>query len=179
MSLADEDESISQISRNEMLNITITLKENDWKLNYEIVEWEDHEVNVDFTDNLSYTSDGWTDGTYLSLLENNTVHLNPDVTAELKFTIMTPSGATWVATLEGDVNDFEFVDGINSGNAWSGGNPVEQSIKIKVVDPTSDEPHTATLRVFAVIAGNTYELDLTNSEGSQDAINRFTLLQSR
>lgn len=179
LSLADEDESISQISRNEMLNITITLKENDWKLNYEIVEWEDHEVNVDFTDNLSYTSDGWTDGTYLSLRENNTVHLNPDVTAELKFTIMTPSGATWVATLEGDVNDFEFVDGSNSGSAWSGGNPVKQSIKIKVVNSDSDETHRATLRVVAFIGGNTYELDLTNSEGSQDAINRFTLLQSR
>ena len=171
------------ILRNKFLNITITLKANDWKLDYEVLDWDDHEVSIDFTDILSYTSAGWTEDTYMNLFEGNVVQLYPDQPAELKFTIDAPNGALWRAALEGDVDAFEFVDGINSGNAYNEGSPQEQTIKIKVTDPESDERHEATLRVFADIAGKTYELDLTNPgqdmEGGSDAINRFTLLQSR
>lgn len=171
------------ILRNKFLNITITLKANDWKLDYEVLDWDDHEVNIDFTDILSYTSAGWTKDTYMNLFDGNVVQLYPDQPAELKFTIDAPNGALWRAALEGDVDAFEFVDGINSGNAYNEGSPQEQTIKIKVTDPESDERHEATLRVFADIAGKTYELDLTNPgqdmEGGSDAINRFTLLQSR
>ncbi|MBM6670967.1 FimB/Mfa2 family fimbrial subunit [Phocaeicola coprophilus] len=171
------------ILRNKFLNITITLKANDWKLDYEVLDWDDHEVNINFTDILSYTSAGWTEDTYMNLFEGNVVQLYPDQPAELKFTIDAPNGALWRAALEGDVDAFEFVDGINSGNAYNEGSPQEQTIKIKVTDPESDERHEATLRVFADIAGKTYELDLTNPgqdmEGGSDAINRFTLLQSR
>ena len=139
--------------------------------------------DIDFTDILSYTSAGWTKDTYMNLFEGNVVQLYPDQPAELKFTIDAPNGALWRAALEGDVDAFEFVDGINSGNAYNEGSPQEQTIKIKVTDPESDERHEATLRVFADIAGKTYELDLTNPdremEGGSDAINRFTLLQSR
>lgn len=171
------------ILRNKFLNITITLKANDWKLDYEVLDWGDHEVNINFTDILSYTSAGWTEDTYMNLFEGNVVQLYPDQPAELKFTIDAPNGALWRAALEGDVDAFEFVDGINSGNAYNEGSPQEQTIKIKVTDPESDERHEATLRVFADIAGKTYELDLTSPgldmEGGSDAINRFTLLQSR
>ena len=173
----------SDILRNKFLNITITLKANDWKLDYEVLDWDDHEVNINFTDILSYTSAGWTEDTYMNLFEGNVVQLYPDQPAELKFTIDAPNGALWRAALEGDVDAFEFVDGINSGNVYNEGSPQEQTIKIKVTDPESDERHEATLRVFADIAGKTYELDLTNPgqdmEGGSDAINRFTLLQSR
>lgn len=174
----------SAILRNKFLNITITLKANDWKLDYEILPWNDHEVSIDFTDILSYTSAGWVGGTYLNW-QGNTVWMNPDRPAELKFTINTPNGALWRATLEGDVNAFEFVDGINSGNAYyeEGETPVEQTIRLRVTDPESDARHEATLRVFADIGGKTYELDLTNPgqkvEGGSEVINHFTLLQSR
>lgn len=172
------------ILRNKFLNITITLKANDWKLDYEVLDWNDHEVNIDFTDILSYTSAGWTEDTYMNLFDGNVVQLYPDQPAELKFTIDAPNGALWRAALEGDVDAFEFVDGINSGNAYNEGSPQEQTIKIKVTDPESDERHEATLRVFADIAGKTYELDLTNpgtqtKPGEDEVINRFTLLQSR
>lgn len=172
------------ILRNKFLNITITLKANDWKLDYEVLDWDDHEVNINFTDILSYTSAGWTEDTYMNLFDGNVVQLYPDQPAELKFTIDAPNGALWRAALEGDVDAFEFVDGINSGNAYNEGSPQEQTIKIKVTDPESDERHEATLRVFADIAGKTYELDLTNpgtqtKPGEDEVINRFTLLQSR
>lgn len=177
---------LSQILRNAFINITLTLKQNDWKLEYEVLEWEDAPINIDFKDVLSYMSEGWTEGTYYQLGvagDKNTVWMNPNHDAELKFVINAPNGTLWRAYLEGDVNAFRFVTP-TSGPAYAEGKPVTQTLQIEVTDPASDERHEAVLRVFADIAGKTYELDLTNPDqtiqpGSTDEINRFTLLQSR
>ena len=177
---------LSQILRNAFINITLTLKQNDWKLEYEVLEWEDAPINIDFKDVLSYMSEGWTEETYYQLGvagDENTVWMNPIRTAELKFVINAPSGTLWRAYLEGDVNAFRFVTP-TSGPAYAEGKPVTQTLQIEVTDPASDERHEAVLRVFADIAGKTYELDLTDPNqtiqpGSTDEINRFTLLQSR
>lgn len=177
---------LSQILRNAFINITLTLKQNDWKLEYEVIEWDDAPINIDFKDVLSYMSEGWTEGTYYQLGvagDENTVWMNPIRTAELKFVINAPSGTLWRAYLEGDVNAFRFVTP-TSGPAYAEGKPVTQTLQIEVTDPASDERHEAVLRVFADIAGKTYELDLTDPNqtiqpGSTDEINRFTLLQSR
>lgn len=183
----EEGSDLSQILRNAFININIILKQNDWKLEYEVLDWEDApEINIDFTDVLSYMSEGWTEGTYYGLGvagNENTVWMNPNHAAELKFVINAPNGTLWRAYLEGDVNAFQFVTP-TSGPAYTDGKPVTQTIRIKVTDPTSDERHEAVLRVFADIAGKTYELDLTDPDqtiqpGSTDEINRFTLLQSR
>ena len=154
-------------------------------LTYSIMPWDGEEITVDFTDNLSYTSAGWTPESILEIMEGGlTVHVNPDENAELKFTINTPSGATWRAQLIGeDVNYFEFV-GENSGTAYSNRQPVEQTLQIRCTDPESEDTHSVTLRVFADIGGKTYELDLTDpnasmTPGQTDEINRFTILQSR
>lgn len=182
----EEGSDLSQILRNAFINITLTLKQNDWKLEYEVLEWEDAPINIDFKDVLSYMSEGWTEGTYYQLGvagDENTVWMNPIRTAELKFVINAPSGTLWRAYLEGDVNAFRFVTP-TSGPAYAEGKPVTQTLQIEVTDPASDEHHEAVLRVFADIAGKTYELDLTDPDqtiqpGSTDEINRFTLLQSR
>lgn len=176
---------LSQILRNAFINITLTLKQNDWKLEYEVLEWKDiPEINIDFTDVLSYTSYGWQRDTYLDLLpNNNTVWMNPDKEAVLSFAIEAPSGTLWRAALEGDVNAFQFV-GASSGSAYTedSNTPVTQSIRVKVTDPESNERHEVTLRVYADIGGKTYELDLTDPNTQKEpggVINRFTLLQSR
>ena len=143
-------------------------------------------ITVDYTDELSYTSAGWTAESILEMLnEGMTVHMNPDEIAELKFTINTPSGALWRAQLTGeDINYFEFV-GENSGTAFSDGQPVEQTIRVRCTQPESEDTHSVILQVFADIGGKTYELDLTDSSGSSitpgdtDPVNRFTLLQSK
>ena len=182
----EEGSDLSQILRNAFINITLTLKQNDWKLEYEVLEWEDAPINIDFKDVLSYMSEGWTEGTYYQLGvagDENTVWMNSTRTAELKFVINAPNGTLWRAYLEGDVNAFRFVTP-TSGPAYADGKPVTQTLQIEVTDPASDERHDAVLRVFADIAGKTYELDLTDPDktiqpGSTDEINRFTLLQSR
>ena len=180
----EEGSDLSQILRNAFININIILKQNDWKLEYEVLDWEDApEINIDFTDVLSYTSYGWQRDTYLDLLPNNTVWMNPDEEAVLSFAIEAPSGTLWRAALEGDVNAFQFV-GASSGSAYTedSNTPVAQSIRVKVTDPESNERHEVTLRVYADIGGKTYELDLTDPDTQKEpggVINRFTLLQSR
>ena len=170
------------LKRNHIYDIAVTIDREGGSridpgtlvnLTYSIMPWDGEEITVDFTDNLSYTSAGWTPESILEIMEDGlTVHVNPDENAELKFTINTPSGATWRAQLIGeDVNYFEFVG-------------LFETLQIRCTDPESEDTHSVTLRVFADIGGKTYELDLTDpnasmTPGQTDEINRFTILQSR
>lgn len=191
---AETYKDLYRLQRNYIYDIAVTIDREGGSridpgtlvnLTYSIMPWDEEKITVDFTDNLSYTSAGWTPESILEIMENGlTVHVNPDENAELKFTINTPSGATWRAQLIGeDVNYFEFV-GENSGTAYSNGQPVKQTLQIRCTDPESEDTHSVTLRVFADIGGKTYELDLTDpnasmTPGQTDEINRFTILQSR
>ena len=191
---AETYKELYRLQRNYIYDIAVTIDREGGSridpgtlvnLTYSIMPWDGEEITVDFTDNLSYTSAGWTPESILEIMEDGlTVHVNPDENAELKFTINTPSGATWRAQLIGeDVNYFEFV-GENSGTAYRNGQPIEQTLQIRCTDPESEDTHSVTLRVFADIGGKTYELDLTDPNasmipGQTDEINRFTILQSR
>lgn len=191
---AETYKELYRLQRNYIYDIAVTIDREGGSridpgtlvnLTYSVMPWDGEEITVDFTDNLSYTSAGWTPESILEIMEDGlTVHVNPDENAELKFTINTPSGATWRAQLIGeDVNYFEFV-GENSGTAYRNGQPIEQTLQIRCTDPESEDTHSVTLRVFADIGGKTYELDLTDPNasmipGQTDEINRFTILQSR
>lgn len=181
---------ITELIRNNILSIDATANSSGWELKCNVKPWDVEDVNVDFEDNLSYTSHGWKSGTYLesgSDIDNNVIHLSPTLTAELTFEIQTPqNGVEWRATLEGaDRQYFEFVDGSDSGIASTG---ETQSIRIRLNDPESDARRTVELAVYAYIGGVSggtgYEIDLTQQgtghkpdEGA--TVNRFTLLQSR
>ena len=180
-----DGEQVAELLRNHILSITGTVNSSGWELTCEVASWQKDEVTIDFKKELSYTSLGWTDGTYFNEPEENWIQLYPDKEkpAELKFTIQTPSGAEWRATLEGDTDAFEFV-GPNKGYAVdSEGNIIEQTLKIRVTNPESEETHKATLRVFAYIGETkSYEMDLTidgASTGGDAPVNHFTLIQSR
>ena len=188
-SIEDGPTPITELIRNNILSIDATANSSGWELKCNVKPWDVEDVTIDFKDNLSYSSAGWMEGTYLeqgSDLENNLIHLSPTVPAELKFTIQAPNSATWRAQLTGDVNDIQIVEGFTSGVAYSDGNPVEQTIKVQVTNPDlEDRQPEVILHVFADIAGNTYELDLTdpnkvmNPGEETDPINRFTLIQAQ
>lgn len=179
-----DGEPVKELMRNHILSITGTVNSSGWELTCEVQPWQKDEVTIDFKKELSYTSLGWTDGTYFNEPEENWIQLYPDKEkpAELKFIIQTPSGAEWRATLEGDTDAFEFV-GPNKGYAVdSEGNIIEQTLKIRVTNPESEETHKATLRVFAYIGETkSYEMDLTigSGQGSDNPVDHFTLIQSR
>lgn len=179
---------LPKIVRNEWNKIYARVMSDGYELQLQVLPWELEEVNVDFTDELSYTSGGWDDETIIQRT-GNTVQLNPsEEYAVLRFIINSPSAATWHASITGtDMGAFELVEGYSSGAAYADGDgqlePVEQEIRVRLTDPNSTERHEATLHVYADIGGVTYELDLTGDERQEpgdpdDPINRFTLLQT-
>ena len=178
---------LPKIVRNEWNKIFARVKSDGYELQLHVQPWVVEDIEVNFEDNLSYTSGGWDEETILGYLdaEETRVHVNPDETAVLRFTIQTPNTATWRAQLTGaDINAFEFV-GEHSGNAYGAdGQPVEQKIQVRVTNPESDSSFEVQLQVFATIGGIDYELDLTNPGNTpirpdESDVNRFTLIQSR
>lgn len=175
-------QQVTELLRNHILSITGTVNSSGWELTCEVNPWEKEDIDLSFEDNLSYSEGKWTQDTYLEILDNNIVHLSPDKTAELTFTIQTPSGAKWRASLEGDVNAFEF-EGPNEGIAGiedENGHVPVQTIKLKVKDPEFQGRYEAQLHVFAYIGSKGYELDLTEgSNTSTGPVNYFTILQAQ
>lgn len=178
---------LPQIERNVWNKIFARVKSNGYELQLHVLPWVVEDIEVNFEDNLSYTSEGWDEETILGYLdaEETRVHVNPDEPAVLRFTIQTPNTATWRAQLVGaDINAFEFV-GEHSGNAYGAdGQPVEQQIQVRVTNPESDSSFEVQLQVFATIGGIDYELDLTNRDDGtvspgEGIVQRFTLIQSR
>lgn len=178
---------LPKIVRNEWNKIFARVKSDGYELQLHVQPWEVEDIEVNFEDNLSYTSGEWDEETIIGYLdaEKTRVHVNPNETAVLRFTIQTPNTATWRAQLVGaDINAFEFV-GEHSGNAYGAdGQPVEQQIQVRVTNPESDSSFEVQLQVFATIGGIDYELDLTNPGNTpirpdESDVNRFTLIQSR
>ena len=181
---------LPKIARNEWNKIFARVKSDGYELQLHVLLWEVEEIEVNFEDELSYSSGEWVSETII-LRSGNTVQLDPTQEAVLRFTIQTPNSATWHATLTGaDMDAFDFVDGYRSGVACQPDEngvlqPVVQEIRIRMTDPNDQERREAVLHVFADIGGVTYELDLTGDEGEVmnpdevgDNINRFTLLQA-
>lgn len=181
---------LPKVARNEWNKIFARVKSDGYELQLHVLPWVVEEIEVNFEDELSYSSQGWDEETLLEPYpsETNTVvHFNPQEIAILRFTLQTPATATWRASLEGDVTAFEFVDGSNEGAIQfdENGVPIAQEIKLRVTDPESQDRHEATLHVYASIGGLGYELDLTNTPGEEikpgeggEVSSRFTLLQS-
>lgn len=181
---------LPKIARNEWNKIFARVKSDGYELQLHVLLWEVEEIEVNFEDELSYSSQGWDDETLLPPYPSKTntvVHFNPQEIAVLRFTLQTPATATWRASLEGDVTAFEFVDGSNAGTIQfdENGVPIAQEIRLRVTDPESQDRHEATLHVYASIGGLDYELDLTNTPGEEikpgeggEVSSRFTLLQS-
>lgn len=182
---------LPKIARNELNKIFARVKSDGYELQLHVLPWKVEEIEVNFEDELSYSSGEWVSETII-LRSGNTVQLDPTQEAVLRFTIQTPNSATWHATLTGaDMDAFAFVDGYSSGAACQPDEngvlqPVTQEIRIRLTDPNDQERREAVLHVFADIGGVTYELDLTGDEGEVtnpdevgDDINRFTLLQAQ
>lgn len=181
---------LPKIARNELNKIFARVKSDGYELQLHVLPWKVEEIEVNFEDELSYSSQGWDDETLLPPYPSKTntvVHFNPQEIAVLRFTLQTPATATWRASLEGDVTAFEFVDGSNAGTIQfdENGVPIAQEIRLRVTDPESQDRHEATLHVYASIGGLDYELDLTNTPGEEikpgeggEVSSRFTLLQS-
>lgn len=180
---------LTSVERNTCVRVKGTIESKAWTLLANVLPWQHEEVSFDFDDTMSYTSEGWKEGTYRSKEEGNNIRLfNDQRAAELNFTITAPSSLVrWTAELleEGDGHYFEF-EGPSSGEVFIGDatSAPMQTIKVRVINPDDEDYHEATLRVVATLLnGESYELDLTGeggtAPGTAETINRYTLIQAR
>ena len=179
---------LTSVDRNTCVRVKGTIESKAWTLLANVLPWQHEEVSFDFDDTMSYTSEGWTEGTYRSKEGNNIRLFNDQRAAVLNFTITAPSSLVrWTAELleEGDGHYFEF-DGPSSGEVFIGDatSAPMQTIKVRVTNPDDEDYHEATLRVVATLLnGESYELDLTGeggtAPGTAETINRYTLIQAR
>lgn len=179
---------LTSVERNTCVRVKGTIESKAWTLLANVLPWQHEEVSFDFDDTMSYTSEGWKEGTFRSKNGNNIRLFNNRTAAELNFTITAPSSLVrWTAELleEGDGHYFEF-DGPSSGEVFIGDatSAPTQTIKVRVINPDDEDYHEATLRVVATLLnGESYELDLTGeggtAPGTAETINRYTLIQAR
>lgn len=164
---------IASIERNQILKIDANANPTGWELRCEVAPWTLKEHEVNYIDQLSYSSHGWMPGTIAGRQEN-TVELSPDKEAELKFVIQAPNGVTrWIAELDDNTN-FELVTEEGT-TIFNNGQPIEQILKVKVAPNATDPAATTKLHVYAVVGSAAqYELDLTDSKGTAD-LNNFIL----
>lgn len=164
---------IASIERNQILKIDANANPTGWELRCEVAPWTLKEHEVNYIDQLSYSSHGWVPGTIAGRQEN-TVELSPDKEAELKFVIQAPNGVTrWIAELDDNTN-FELVTEEGT-TIFNNGQPIEQILKVKVALNATDPAATTKLHVYAVVGSAAqYELDLTDSKGTAD-LNNFIL----
>lgn len=165
---------IASIERNQILKINANANPTGWELRCEVAPWTLKEHEVNYIDQLSYSSHGWVPGTIAGRQEN-TVELSPDKEAELKFVIQAPNGVTrWIAELDDNTN-FELVTKEGTTIFFNNGQPIEQILKVKVAPNATDPAATTKLHVYAVVGqAAQYELDLTDSKGTAD-LNNFIL----
>lgn len=164
---------IASIERNQILKINANANPTGWELRCEVAPWTLKEHEVNYIDQLSYSSRGWVPGTIAGRQEN-TVELSPDKEAELKFVIQAPNGVTrWIAELDDNTN-FELVTKEGT-TIFNNDQPIEQILKVKVAPNATDPAATTKLHVYAVVGSAAqYELDLTDSKGTAD-LNNFIL----
>lgn len=169
-------------------NINLEFKDKEITLDYYIEDWITVTEEIDFSDQVTVDEETgtikWVDGVQEVDYVNGEVILfdDPKIEATCTFTILTPKGATWTASLiskEGHPDAFRFVEGTKYGTVGD-----ESTIKLVVTnqDPISPR-HVAELLITVQTAdGRTIVVDdaLTPEEyeGQPTTYTRFKIIQN-
>lgn len=170
-------------------NLNLEFKDKEITLNYLVEPWTVDSEEIDFTDQVTVDEEDtitWD----LSTVDNvdyttGRVLLfdDPNIEAMCTFTILTPKGATWTASLiskEGHPDAFRFVDGTKYGTVG-----VRDTIKLAVTnqDPISPRHVCELLITVQTADGRTIVVDdaLTpkrDEEGNETTYSRFQIVQN-
>lgn len=170
-------------------NLNLEFKDNEITLNYLVEPWIVDSEEIDFSDQVTVDEEGtitWD----LSTVDNvdyttGKVLLfdDPNIEAMCTFTILTPKGATWTASLiskEGHPDAFRFVDGTKYGTVG-----VRDTIKLAVTnqDPISPRHVCELLITVQTADGRTIVVDdaltpETDEEGNETTYSRFQIVQN-
>ena len=170
-------------------NLNLEFKDKEITLNYLVEPWTVDSEEIDFSDQVTVDEEGtitWD----LSTVDNvdyttGRVLLfdDPNIEAMCTFTILTPKGATWTASLiskEGHPDAFRFVDGTKYGTVG-----VRDTIKLAVTnqDPISPRHVCELLITVQTADGRTIVVDdaLTpekDEDGNETTYSRFQIVQN-
>jgi cytoskeletal protein RodZ len=97
----DADNYYTDLQRNHVYDFEVRTIGSDLTLNLTVANWEESSITWDFSEQISGDlTVEWTEGTYYSEDdEEKKISLLSGTDAELSFTIKSPVGATWIATL--------------------------------------------------------------------------------
>lgn len=170
-------------------NINLDFKDKEITLNYLVEPWTVDSEEIDFSDQVTVDEEGtitWDLSTVRNVdYTTGRVLLfdDDDIEATCTFTILTPKGATWTASLiskEGHPDAFRFVEGTKYGTV--GG---ESTIKLVVtnLDPKSPRHVCELLITVQTADGRTIVVDdaLTpevDEEGNETTYSRFQIIQN-
>jgi hypothetical protein len=144
------------------------------KLDIVALPWDDaKDQTIDFLDNVTLKNSAWDNGDgFTDDSQKAILSFGPgnDKAATFKFTLDTPRGGTWYATIaEGDIQNFAFIDKNNNlvKTVSSDITGAEQSFTIKPLESLSmGEKKSVKLRLVAVTEDQSRSL--TVKFGSKD-----------
>ena len=147
-------------------------------LTVETLAWTLQEIDMSFTDIVTYNVIGWTEGTYNNIDEDTHYVYMTKVgetpkDAEFVFDIVTPENPEYQIGLTNNV-DFELVTEVL----------IDGKIKVKVIakDTAAEYPKTALYVFVKDNYGRNVELDMTGngslSTADQENVNRYTIIQN-
>ncbi len=168
-------------------NLNLEFKDKEISLTYEIEPWNKITEEIDFSDQVTVESPiTWLKSTIDTVYySTGEVILFDDMNKEASavFTILTPKGATWTASLiskKGHPDAFEFVDGTKYGVV---GRPDTLKLKVTNLDPISPRHECELMITVQTADGRTIVVDdiLTpeaDENGNPTDYDRFTIIQN-
>ncbi len=140
----------TDLMRNHLYDFTITGVGRGLDIDLKVDDWTTEDITWDFTEQISGSTLSWSS---CSSVNEQTVTLLSGVAAEGRFTILSPKGVTWYATLTSDeYHTFVFVDedGEELGNTVSGevDGKTASVIWVKAVKEDNTIQHKANLTFY-------------------------------
>ena len=175
-----------KIQRNNYYKVLARIKANgELALTLNVQEWDSGEIaNVNFEDEVTLTNTGWTFGDGVEN-NNNTIVFGParGLEATYEFTLNTPVGGTWYASLDGDIQNFvletagETEGSVITGKTVSGLITTGASyVKIKTTSSNAEQGQKiATFKLIAKTANG----DRTLTVKFDSAKESYTLVQKQ
>lgn len=165
--------TLPAIARNTQYQLYARILEKTKKfiLRLNVKPWNLIETEVDFTDVVTYSVTGWTDGTYREITDDNEVYMKRNTATEFKFGIDAPKDCEYMVALSNSV-DFDLTETKGTDGV----------ITVTVSAKNTDENRQTSLSIFAKTNGRWVELDVTAASGQQtsadESVNRYTIIQN-
>lgn len=175
-----------QIKRNTWYKVLARIQANgELALTLKVQEWSSGQIkNVDFKDEVTLSEASWSVDEGVTNGQNGNIIFGTakDLSATYSFTLDTPVGGKWYASLDGDIQNFVLEtgegDSKQSGKTVSGNITAQStSVTVKTIASNADQGQkTATFKLIARTADETRTLTV---KFDTDGTEYYTLIQNQ